>query len=371
MSLKTSVAAARPRISSPTTSSTAGDESAVVPAAASPRAESEKPICHLGSGRMRAALLKVADKLKPEHGPKTYVTSALLDKAHQQAEQPAGKFFPAGYIPALKNYPKGKTGSAVANPFTGEVIAARDSTMTVTAQSTTKLYMAALLMMLEGPKGENELFRTVGKQPSDEAFNADSRIPDKAQSHKPLNTYINIGAMAVTNRTWELLTERDRQLAEQGKPVPEGGSRPEIVLRDLLRTLTGNDGIEVDHEVAESERETGDNNRRLLGNVARERQTPVDGQPRLDGKGRPYPEMDQERIDESAANYFRQCALKMSPQDHAKALWGLEHKINPETGKKYLTADQLAILKDLTDLAGNYDQSAELAKKTKGGAIAK
>lgn len=327
------------------------------------RPKGELPSIYANNG---AAKLLIHRMLNCSHQPKVYVTPALLEISHKQAEQPTGKFFPAGYIPRLKDHPKGQTGSAIANPITGKIVSARDSKATVTAQSTTKLYMAALLMILKGPKGENELFETVGKQPSMDAFNADSRIKeDPDQSHKPLNPFINIGALATTNRVWELLAEKDKKITTGGHEFPSGGSAPEDVLVKLLRELTGNEKIAVDEDVAESERLTGDNNRRLLGNVIDARRG------KISSDNTPYPDLDKDKVADSAAHYFRQCAIRMSPEDHAKALWGLEHKINPETGQKYLTSNQLAILKDLTDLAGNYNQSPHLTKKTGGRAIAK
>lgn len=317
----------------------------------------EAPRCHTNAAAHRGRLARLIGPT----GPHVYASEQLLQMAHCQSDQPTGKFFPANYIPALADYPKGLSGSAIANPHTGAVIGARDSKATVTAQSTTKLYMAALLMMLERGEGEAELFATVGRQASDDAFNADSRMQDPEHAHLPLNPFINIGALATTNRVREILQQRQHA----GPAAALGPAHPEDVLVDLLRELTGNDAIYVDEAIAESERQTGDNNRRLLGIVIAAR----DG--RLDRHGAPYPSMEQQQVDDAAANYFRQCAIKMSPQDHAKALWALEHKINPLTGQTYLTHRQLEVLKDLTQAAGNYNQSAQLRTKSHDGAIAK
>jgi len=147
------------------------------------RPAGEQPACYAKASARRLQL------------PKVYASVELLNMAHEQAEQPTGKFFPAGYIPLLKNHVKGQTGSAIANPFTGKIIAAKDSKATVTAQSTTKLYMAALLMILKGQKGEDELFATVGKEASMEPFNADSRIKDDIP-HRPTSRLTHISTSA-------------------------------------------------------------------------------------------------------------------------------------------------------------------------------
>jgi glutaminase len=312
------------------------------------RPDGEQPLSRAAAfGAQQASKLRrAADHLRPKDGPKTYVTPQLLEQMHAQAEQPTGKFWPADYIPLLDNQKQKQRGSAIANPHTGELICARDAHGKVTAQSTTKVYQAIHLIMLMGAKGEDELFKTVGAQPSEEAFNADSRLPD--EPHKPLNPFINIGALATTNRVYEKLTAE--------------GKDPDAEFLKMMRHLTEDPTIETDTAVAESESETGGNNRKLLGNVDRERQALNATLP----DGEKFPPI---HIRESADTYFRQCATKMSAANHAKALWNLEHGTNPETGNKYLTPRQLEVVKTLVERSGNYNQSEILGQKT--GAVPK
>lgn len=84
---------------------------------------------------------------------------------------------------------------------------------------------------------------------------------------------------------------------------------PEDALVDLLRELTGNGELHIDEAIAESERQTGDSNRRLLGIVMAAREGKLDRH----GAG--------------------------------------------------LTHGQISVLKELTQTAGNYNQPQQLRIK--------
>lgn len=288
---------------------------------------------------MLASNISSADK------PPVYVTAELLEQLLKNTKKPVQQFFPARYIEPLQNYVPGLTGAAIAAPHTGEIIAAGDSRVAVSAQSTTKMFLAAMLMMRGGT---NELFATVGGLPSDDAFNAATFMPGMRDEHKPRNPYINIGAMAVNRRFHEITGE---------------GSADALL--QMLQKLSGNKGIRINEEVASKEYETGANNIRLLGLVNNARSG------RSDPEGHAYPLLNDDEVSKSAMDYFRQCAIELSPLDHVKVLHALMHKTNPDTGRPYLDQRQREILVDLNLTAGNYNQSGQISEKTTGRAAFK
>ncbi|HEV2609916.1 MAG TPA: glutaminase [Noviherbaspirillum sp.] len=268
----------------------------------------------------------------------------------KQSRQSVGKFWPADYIQALARRHPDQSGLALVNPRNGKVVSAGDAKIPVSIQSVSKLPNAILLGMHVGfGDGPGQLWDIIGKTATGQAFNADKTTPGKPW--KPMNPCVNIGALAVMNGICEHFPDDER---------------PEYRLRDLLRELSGDDSIDVDEAVAMSEYNDSENNRRLLQKLDRERQKVNSTYPNAP-EDRKFKEIDIDRV---LRAYCRQCAIVITPEKMAKALWTLEHG-KDKSGKPYIAGEALEQMKEVMRTAGAYDQAGDVSTKTSGKAKVK
>ncbi|MFC1410095.1 glutaminase A [Streptacidiphilus sp. N1-12] len=186
-----------------------------------------------------------------------------------------------------------------------------------TLQSVTKPFVLALAL---AELGAEEVGRTVGAEPSGEAFNAISLDP---VTGRPANPMINAGAIAVT-------------------ALVPGGDPAERFARilDCLGRFAGRP-LDVDEEVYRSEAETGDRNRALAHLM------------RGTGALRGDPA-------EAVETYFRQCAVRATVADLAVMAATLANGgVNPVTGEAVVPEPVAVAVLAVMATCGMYDAAGE------------
>lgn len=147
----------------------------------------------------------------------------------------------ADYIPALARASRNEISAALYYPD-GSGHCAGEAENKFSLQSISKVLMLALVLMEEG---EDVVFSKVGMEPTGDPFNSIIKL-EKTTHAKPFNPMINAGALAVTS----LL---------RGESVDE---RINKFLR-FVKALTGDESIDYNKEIADSEFKTSHLNRSL------------------------------------------------------------------------------------------------------------
>ena len=180
----------------------------------------------------------------------------------------------ASYIPELAGVEPDTFGICLATP-SGAVYEAGDTGHRFTLQSISKPLTYGLAL---SDAGIARVRRTVGVEPSGDAFNA---ISLDTESGLPVNPMINAGAIATVSLVGDL---------------PVRGSRFDRIL-DAYSTYAGRQ-LDVDEAVYRSERETGHRNRAIAhllraGDIVRD------------------------EVEQTVDAYFRQCAVEVDCRDLA------------------------------------------------------
>ena len=176
--------------------------------------------------------------------------------------------------------------------------------------------------MVFGRVGE-ALWSRVGREPSGTAFN--SLVQLETENGIPRNPFINAGALVCTDHLVSLASD------------------PLLNIRNFVRELSNNPGVNFDESVASSERQTGFRNAALInllksfGNIEND-------------------------VDEVLNIYFHQCALMMNCHDLARAFLFLANQgVNPWDQTRILTPSQAKRVNALMQVCGLYDDSGEFA----------
>ena len=220
----------------------------------------------------------------------------------------------ATYIPELATVDPEKFGICVAT-IDGHVYEVGDSRHAFTIQSISKPFVYGLALDDRGPAA---MARTVGVEPSGDAFNA---ISLRQEDGRPLNPMINAGAIATTGQIVARSPEErfDRILAMFG--------------RHAGRALT------CDAAVYESEARTGHRNR-AIGHLLRNHDILMDD---------PTPTVDV---------YFRQCSILVTCHDLALMAATLANQgVNPVTGERALRPAHVESVLSVMASCGMYDSS--------------
>lgn len=228
----------------------------------------------------------------------------------------------ASYIPALAAVSPRKLGIAVATAD-GKTYGAGDSDEPFSIQSISKVFMLNLALDHVGAS----LWNYVGKEPSGSPFN--SIVQLEAEKGKPRNPLINAGAMVVSDN------------------VINHGTADEAVteLLQFLRERAGDENIQIDQGVAESESKSGRLNRSLAYFVS------------AFGNFR-------NPVEEVLSVYFRQCAIAMSCRQLARAALYLAFDgHDPVTGDAVTISSRARRINALMLTCGHYDNSGDFAYK--------
>ena len=226
----------------------------------------------------------------------------------------------ASYIPALARVPVTQFGIAL-RTCDGEEAAAGDSAVPFSIQSVSKLFSLTLAMRLLG----DALWERIHREPSGNPFN--SLLQLESEQGIPRNPFINAGAIAVS----------DRLVSELGAGATAG-------LLDMLSSLAG-EPIDCDAEVAASEAATGFRNI-AMGNFMKS-----------------FGRIDND-VGAVLDFYFRQCAVRMSCRQLARAAGYLcrdgTHPLAGD-GEGVVSERQARRLNALMLTCGTYDSAGEFA----------
>jgi glutaminase len=240
---------------------------------------------------------------------------AYLNKLHSSL---AGEFggAVATYIPELSKADPAWFGIVLAT-VDGQVYEVGDSRQAFTIQSVSKplVYGVAL-----EDAGVDRVHRTVGVEPSGEAFNSISLEPGTG---RPLNPMINAGAIAAASMV--------------------DGASPQARLARVVKALSAYAGrpLDIDMAVFESERSTGHRNR-AIGHLLRS-----------------FGILDTEP-EQALDLYFQQCSLKVDA--HALALMAAtlaNGGQNPVSGERAVDNDVVGPILSVMTTCGVYDFTGE------------
>lgn len=225
----------------------------------------------------------------------------------------------ADYIPALTLADPTKLGLTIMT-LDGKSYCGGDTETRFTLQSVVKVM---LLVYTLREFGQGNVLSRVGVEPTGDSFNSIVKLETRQQ--KPLNPFINAGAIAVV----DLLLEKGHTFQDFK------GFLEEILDRDL----------EVDETVYQSELETGDLNRSLAYFMKDDNV--------LKGS-----------VDETLEVYFRMCSLLCDTRDLARfGLLLANDGIDCFNDRVVLDAYNAALVKTLMVTCGMYDRSGEFAIK--------
>jgi glutaminase len=246
----------------------------------------------------------------------------ILNRVWKDIALDIGKGRVADYIPALASISPKHMGIAIVT-CDGTHVQAGDGDMPFSIQSVSKAFALTLALDRVG----EALWKRVGREPSGSAFN--SIVQLEHEHGIPRNPFINAGALVVD----------DVLLANE---------TPDYVVDDLidfLRSRADDTSVDIDHEVAKSEAETGHRNRALAHFM------------------RAYGTMTHD-IDDVLSVYFRQCALSMSCCQLAHAgLYLANDGVDPFTNETVLSVEQARRINAIMMTCGHYDASGEFAFK--------
>ncbi len=244
--------------------------------------------------------------------------SAILEEIYHEVQPLLAQGKTAGYIPELAHISPQKFGMAVQS-VDGSISQIGDAAEKFSIQSISKVFTLTMAMQLEG----DAIWQRIGREPSGTAFN--SLVQLEYEHGIPRNPFINAGALVVTDIILSHL----------------GNARQSVL--DFMQRLTGSPGIDFDHAVARSERETGFRNAAMayflksFGNLQNDTVAVLDA-------------------------YFHHCALSMSCMEVARAgaylanggrlLWN---------GERIIQANQAKYINSLMLTCGTYDSVGDFA----------
>ncbi|WP_306590256.1 glutaminase [Geothrix sp. 21YS21S-4] len=242
---------------------------------------------------------------------------ALLDDLAAESAPFAARGKVADYIPALASVPPSRFGLALAT-IDGGLFGSGDWREPFSIQSVSKAFSLALVLARDG----EALWTRVGREPSGNPFN--SLVQLEYEKGIPRNPFINAGALILI----------DRLLSLTGDSLN--------TLRTFLREESGNAAVDVDPEIAASEASHGHRNAALAhfmascGNL-------------------------ENPVDRVLDHYFRQCALRMSCADLARAgLFLANHGLRAD-GSRLLTRSEAKRINSVMLTCGTYDAAGDFA----------
>jgi glutaminase len=239
---------------------------------------------------------------------------AFLERCHEQFHDDFSGAV-ADYIPELKKADPTHFGVSVAT-IDGHVYDVGDTTVQFTIQSISKAFVFALALE---KLGHDHVEKTIGVEPSGEAFNSIRLTAD----NRPFNPMVNAGAIACSGLV---------HLAE--------GDGAFDLIHDTLSRFAGR-RLDIDDAVYLSERATGDRNRAiawLLHNYG----------------------VLQSNVDQALDVYFRQCAILVTSRDLAVMAATLANGgVNPITGERVISSYVVARTLSVMTSSGMYDYAGE------------
>ena len=240
----------------------------------------------------------------------------VIDNIYQQVKCQVHNGNVARYIPELAKIDPDKLGIAL-KTIDGVLYVAGDANESFSIQSISKVFATSLVFSVIG----DDLWRRVGNEPSGSSFN--SLVQLEYENGIPRNPLINAGAIVVADMMIDIL------------------ANPEKDFLSFIRRLAGDQNIQFDEKVKNSEKDTGFRNVALanfmksFGNI-------------------------HNHVDDVLDIYFMMCSVSMSCTQLANAfLFFANHGMIPATHEKILTISQTKRLNALMQTCGFYDEAGE------------
>ena len=240
----------------------------------------------------------------------------LLNKLIEKNKPLTKKGKVADYIPALSYGNPNELGVCIID-IDGNIYYSGDYHKKFTIQSISKVISLALALE---DNGEKEVFKKVGMEGSNEAFNSFYKL-DLFPEEKPANPMINSGAILTTSLIHGKGEEKFNRLLQ------------------LIRNILGDNSIDYNEEVYKSEKATGDKNRSIAY--------------LLKSKG-----LMEGNVEEILDVYFKQCAIEVNSIDLAKIGFFFASK---GKGGEILNENTINIITALINNCGMYNFSGEYA----------
>lgn len=241
----------------------------------------------------------------------------ILENIYQEIQPFAQNGKQADYIPALAKVNPDQFGMCL-HTVEGETYSIYEADTRFSIQSISKVFAIALGLSLKG----EQIWKQVGKEPSGNAFNSLFQL--ELEKGFARNPFINAGAIVVA----------DILLSELKNPE-------EDFLR-FVRKLCGDDTVDYNMEVAQSERETGYMNA-AIANLLK------------------YHGRIQGNIEEVLMFYFKMCSVEMSCKELSKAFLAFTGYKPFDYAGFRLSSSQVKRLNAVMQTCGFYDEAGEFS----------
>lgn len=251
------------------------------------------------------------------------MNTKILEDILEKNKEEVNKGNVADYIPELKKVDPKLLGFCITD-INGREYKFGDYDYKFTIQSISKIIILTCCLM---DNSIDEIKEKVSFEPTSNAFNSIVDLEIK-NSNKPLNPFINSGAITCVS----LIKEKD---------FDEKFCR----VLDFIRALSGNNAINCNKAVYESESATGSRNRSLAYYM---KSTGI-----IDA------DVDLEKL---LNTYFKICSIEISTVDLSKiALIFANDGVSPITNKRYFSKEIAKVVNATMALCGMYDESGEIA----------
>ncbi len=242
---------------------------------------------------------------------------SILDKIYGEIQPFAHIGEQASYIPALQRVNPDQYGMCL-QTVDGHCYSCKQADTRFSIQSIAKVFALAMGLSLRG----EGLWTRVGKEPSGTAFN--SLVQLEIEKGIPRNPFINAGAIVVAD---VLMTELQN---------------PEEEFLSFVRELCGDNTVNYNHEVANSEREVGYLNAAIANLLKYHGTIKSDIEPLL-------------------MFYFKMCSVEMSCRELAKAFVAFTNHKKFSFAGYSLSASQIKRLNAVMQTCGFYDEAGEFS----------
>ncbi|WP_417291040.1 glutaminase [Corallibacter sp.] len=241
----------------------------------------------------------------------------ILDSINQSVIKEQNKGTIASYIPELTNVDINNFGIHL-QLVSGEQFSVGNSHQLFSIQSISKVLSLALAMSQVG----TAIWDRLDVEPSGNPFNHLSLL--ELEEGIPRNPFINSGAIVIADILVSNL------------------ENPKTDFLNYVRDITGDNSIDYNYKVAQSEKETGFNNYAAANLLKSFNNLNNDVEDVLDF-------------------YFHQCALEMTCQQLSKAFFLFANKGNCLANKARLTKSQAKRINAIMLTCGFYDEAGEFA----------
>ncbi len=243
--------------------------------------------------------------------------NAILEQIHREIQSWIGKGKVADYIPALADVPLNKFGMVI-RMNSGMEYTIGDCNEPFSIQSISKL----LSLTMVHTKDQTVINQKVGVEPSGNPFN--SLVQLEYESGIPRNPFINAGALVMADCMLSIYDDARQELL------------------DMFRKLSGNNLINFDPVIANSEREHGYRNYALVNFM------------------KSFGNIDND-IEDVVDLYFNQCSVKMNCIDLARTFSFLANRGLSINGDIITNLSQTKRINAIMLTCGTYDAVGNFA----------